>query len=79
MEKRRASMDTKQRQRAVIEFLLLEGRPGDEIAIRLHNVYEEKYILTVFWNPGGFQVVTILLTGASFNATSFINGNLVPL
>jgi hypothetical protein len=25
----------------VIEFLLIEGRPGDEIASRLHNVYEE--------------------------------------
>jgi hypothetical protein len=29
----------KQKQRAVIEFLLLEGRSGDEIAQRLHNVY----------------------------------------
>jgi hypothetical protein len=25
----------------VTEFLLLEGRPGDEIAIRLHNISEE--------------------------------------
>jgi hypothetical protein len=34
-------MDTKQKQRAVIEFLVLEGQPGEEIAIRLHNVYDE--------------------------------------
>jgi hypothetical protein len=34
-------MNTKQKQRTVIEFLLLEGRPGDEIAVRLHNVYQE--------------------------------------
>jgi hypothetical protein len=34
-------MDTKQKQRRVIEFLLLEGLGADEIAIRLHNVYEE--------------------------------------
>jgi hypothetical protein len=27
----------------------------------------EKHVLTVFWNPDGFQVVTILPTGASFN------------
>jgi hypothetical protein len=34
-------MDVKQQQRAVIEFLLREGRPGEEITIRLHNVYGE--------------------------------------
>jgi hypothetical protein len=34
-------MDIRQRQDAVIEFLFFEGRPGDEIAIRLHSVYEE--------------------------------------
>ena len=34
-------MDVKQKQRAVIEFLLLEGRAGEEIAIRLHDVYGE--------------------------------------
>jgi hypothetical protein len=27
------------RERTIIEFLLLEGRPGDEIAQRLHDVY----------------------------------------
>jgi hypothetical protein len=32
-------MDLKRKQRGVIEFLLFEGRPGDEIAQRLHNVY----------------------------------------
>jgi hypothetical protein len=31
-------MDEKQKQGAVIEFFLLEGRPGEEIAIRLHTV-----------------------------------------
>jgi transposase len=40
MEKRKVSMDLKQKQRAVIEFPLLEGRRDDEIAIRLQNVYE---------------------------------------
>jgi hypothetical protein len=34
-------MDVKQRQRTVIEFLLLEGCAGDEIATRLQNVYGE--------------------------------------
>jgi hypothetical protein len=31
-------MEVKQKQRAVIEFLLLDGRTGEEIAIRLHDV-----------------------------------------
>jgi hypothetical protein len=34
-------MDVKQKQRTVIEFLLLEGCAGDEIATRLQNVYGE--------------------------------------
>jgi hypothetical protein len=34
-------MHTKQKQFAVIELLFLEGWPGDEIPIRLHNLYEE--------------------------------------
>jgi transposase len=34
-------MEIKDKQRAVIEFLLLEGCAGDEIAIRLRNVYGE--------------------------------------
>jgi hypothetical protein len=32
-------MDVKEKQRAVIEFLSLEGCPGDEILIRLQNVH----------------------------------------
>jgi hypothetical protein len=39
-ENRKMSMDTRQKQPAVIEFLLLEKRPDDEIAIRLRNKYE---------------------------------------
>jgi hypothetical protein len=38
---RKLSMDAKQKQRAVIEFLLLEGRPGNKTAIRLHDMHEE--------------------------------------
>jgi transposase len=34
-------MNVKQKQRAVVEFLFLEGRTGEEIAIRLHDVYGE--------------------------------------
>jgi transposase len=34
-------MDVKQKQRTVIEFLLLEGRAGEEITIRLYDVYGE--------------------------------------
>jgi DNA-binding NarL/FixJ family response regulator len=34
-------MDIKDRQRTVIEFLFLEGCPGDEIATGLRNVYRE--------------------------------------
>jgi hypothetical protein len=81
-------MDTKQKQRAVTEFLLLEGWTGDESVFDFEYVRDrlwisslenvpncpnrtmatEKQMLTVVWNPGGFQVVTILPTGASFNA-----------
>jgi hypothetical protein len=32
-------MDMKQKQRAVIEFLLLEGREGDDIVFRLQDAY----------------------------------------
>jgi hypothetical protein len=38
-----------------------------------------KSILTILWNPHGFSVVTILPPGASFNASWFIDQNLVPL
>jgi hypothetical protein len=31
------TMDVKQKQRAVIEFLLLEGCEGDDIVLRLQN------------------------------------------
>jgi predicted DNA-binding transcriptional regulator AlpA len=34
-------MHTKHKQRAVIEFLLLDGRSGDEIIIHLRKVYEK--------------------------------------
>jgi hypothetical protein len=34
-------MNMKQKQRAVIEFLLLEGRLGDDIAIHRHTVSED--------------------------------------
>jgi hypothetical protein len=36
-------------------------------------------MLTVFWNPDRFQVVTILPKWILFNRTWFIDGNLVPL
>jgi hypothetical protein len=39
----------------------------------------EKHMLTVSWNPDGFQVATIFPARASFNAIWFINRNLVPL
>jgi hypothetical protein len=35
-------------------------------------------MLTVFWNPDGFHVVTILQRAASLNRAWFIDGNLVP-
>jgi hypothetical protein len=38
-----------------------------------------KDMVTVFWNPDGFHVVTILPKGASFNTAWFTDGNLVPL
>jgi hypothetical protein len=34
---RKVTMDVKQKQRPVIEFLLLEGWEGDEIMLRLSN------------------------------------------
>jgi hypothetical protein len=34
-------MDIEQRQGVMIEFLLFEGLPGDEIAQRLHDVYDQ--------------------------------------
>jgi hypothetical protein len=37
--KRNVLMDALQKHRTVIEFLLSEGRPGDEIAKPLHSVY----------------------------------------
>jgi hypothetical protein len=43
------------------------------------TVVTEKHMLTVFCNPDGFHVVTILPRGASFNTTWLIDGNPVPL
>jgi hypothetical protein len=43
------------------------------------TITTEKHILTVFWNPGGFQVVTILPTGGLLNATWFIDKDFMPL
>jgi hypothetical protein len=37
---REVTMDGKEKQRAVIEFLLFEGRAGEEIVIRLRNLYD---------------------------------------
>jgi hypothetical protein len=36
-------------------------------------------MLTVVWNPHGFHVVTMLLSGASINGLWFIDQNLVPV
>jgi hypothetical protein len=36
-------------------------------------------MLAILWNPHGFHVLTMLPTGASFNAARFIDQNLVPL
>jgi hypothetical protein len=36
-------------------------------------------MLTVLWNPHGFHVVAMLPSGVLFNATWFIEQNLVPL
>jgi hypothetical protein len=38
LNNRKMSMDKKQKQRALIKFMLFEGRLGDEIIIRFHNV-----------------------------------------
>jgi hypothetical protein len=43
------------------------------------TIATEKHLLTVFWNPEEFQVVTILPIGAPFNAPWFIDGNIMPL
>jgi hypothetical protein len=43
------------------------------------TIVTEKHMLTVFWNPDGFQVVTILAKEELFNATWFTDGHLVPL
>jgi hypothetical protein len=40
-EQTKVSMKVKQQQCAVIEFLLFEGRRGEEITIGLHIVYGE--------------------------------------
>jgi hypothetical protein len=42
------------------------------------RIATKKHMLTVFWNPDGFQVVAILPKGVWFNAAWFIDGNLVP-
>jgi hypothetical protein len=43
------------------------------------TIATENYMLTEFWNPDGFQAVTILPAAAWFNVAWFIDGNLVPL
>jgi hypothetical protein len=43
------------------------------------TVASRKRLLTVSWNPHGFSAVTMLVPRASFNASSFSDGNLVPL
>jgi transposase len=48
-----------------------------EVANR--TIATRKSMLTVLRNPHGFHVVTMLPPGASFNATWFIEQNLVPL
>jgi hypothetical protein len=68
-----------------------EGRFGDEDVrtwtgwdkktheITRRTVASRKSILAVLWNSHGFHVVPILPLRASFNASWFIDGNLVPL
>jgi hypothetical protein len=43
------------------------------------NIAAMKTMLTVLWNPDGLHVVTMLPPGESFNASWFIDQNLVPL
>jgi hypothetical protein len=53
----------------------------DENALEVANktIATGKSVLTALWNPHGFHVVIMLPPGASFNATWFIEQNLVPL
>jgi hypothetical protein len=45
-DNRKVPMDVKQKQCAVIEFLLLEEHPSDEMAMRLQNMYgQDAYCL----------------------------------
>jgi ribosome maturation factor RimP len=37
---RKVTMDIKQKQRAIIEFLLSEGCEGDDIVLRLQNAHD---------------------------------------
>jgi hypothetical protein len=48
-----------------------------EVANR--TIASPKNMLIVLWKPHGFHVVTTLHLGASHNAATFIDQNLVPL
>jgi hypothetical protein len=41
LNRRKVSMDAKEKQGAAIVFLSLDGRPGEEIEIRISNLYGE--------------------------------------
>jgi hypothetical protein len=43
------------------------------------TIASRKSILTVWWNPRRFHVLTMLPPGASFNSSWFIDQDLVPL
>jgi hypothetical protein len=43
------------------------------------TILTKTHILTVFWNPDGFRVVTILSKGEVLNTVWFIDGSLIPL
>jgi hypothetical protein len=45
-------MDVKQKQRAVIEFLLLEGCEDDAIALRLQNATVEMHTVELRYSDG---------------------------
>jgi putative flippase GtrA len=54
---------------------------GDENTPEGENttIASAKTMLMVLWNPHGFHVVTMLPLGESFNASWFIDQNIVPL
>jgi hypothetical protein len=43
------------------------------------TITTEKHMLTIFCNPGGFHVMTIVPKETSFNTVLFIDGNVVLL